>query len=133
MVLAPVETTSIGSAGSTSASRQTWMSGGAVQMACESVRRELLTRVAAPYDVSVHDLVLVDGRVCSLPGSGPGDEYLSIDLPLDEVTAEAVEADVVHRHAPTLPLEPMAKATLTCRSPCRPTGPSSMWIQTSGW
>ena len=105
VVLAPVETTSIGSAGSTSASRQTWMSGGAVQMACESVRRELLTRVATTHDVSVHDLMLVDGRVCSLPGSGSGAEYLPIDLPLEEATAEAVEADVVHRHAPTLPLD----------------------------
>ncbi len=105
VVLAPVETASIGSAGSTSASRQTWMSGGAVQLACESVRRELLTRVAATHDVSVHDLVLVDGRVCSLPGSGSGAEWVSVDLPLDEVTVEPVEADVVHRHAPTLPLD----------------------------
>lgn len=38
--------TSIGSAGSTSASRQTWMSGGAVQGACAEVRARLLERVA---------------------------------------------------------------------------------------
>ena len=48
VVLAPVETTSIGSAGSTSASRQTWMSGGAGQMAREAVRRERPGRGGGP-------------------------------------------------------------------------------------
>jgi CO/xanthine dehydrogenase Mo-binding subunit len=37
VLVAPADT-SIGSAGSTSASRQTWMSGGAVQAACQAVR-----------------------------------------------------------------------------------------------
>ena len=45
VVLAPADT-SIGSAGSTSASRQTWISGGAVQAAAEAVRQRLLERVA---------------------------------------------------------------------------------------
>ena len=97
VVLAPVETATIGSAGSTSASRQTWMSGGAVQMACEEVRTTLLVRVAAEYDVPVDDLVLVDGRVCSL--SGP------LDVDMTAVTIEPVTADVVHRHPPTSPLD----------------------------
>jgi xanthine dehydrogenase D subunit len=38
--------TSVGSAGSTSASRQTWMSGGAVQAACQSVLSDVLDHVA---------------------------------------------------------------------------------------
>jgi len=101
VVLAPAETSTIGSAGSTSASRQTWMSGGAVQLACEAVRREVLARVAAVHDVPVDDLVLVDGRVASLSDGGAG----GLDLPLEQVTAEPVEADVVHRHAPTMPLD----------------------------
>ena len=105
VILAPVETASIGSAGSTSASRQTWMSGGAVQLACVAVRRELLAGVAADHGVSADDLVLVDGRVISLPGDGSGDPDLSLDLSLEEVTVEPVEADVVHRHAPTSPLD----------------------------
>jgi CO/xanthine dehydrogenase Mo-binding subunit len=42
VIVAPAETASIGSAGSTSASRQTWMSGGAVQLACEEVRAQVL-------------------------------------------------------------------------------------------
>jgi CO/xanthine dehydrogenase Mo-binding subunit len=97
VVLAPVETTSIGSAGSTSASRQTWMSGGAVQLACETVRRELLAAVSATHGVSIDDLVLVDGRIVSLAGD--------LDLSLEELTVERVEAEVVHRHAPTSPLD----------------------------
>jgi xanthine dehydrogenase D subunit len=43
VVVAPAGTT-IGSAGSTSASRQTWMSGGAVQAACQAVRETLAER-----------------------------------------------------------------------------------------
>ena len=43
--LDPIDT-QVGSAGSTSASRQTWMSGGAVDAACRAVRDELLDRVA---------------------------------------------------------------------------------------
>ena len=39
--------TAIGSAGSTSASRQTWMSGGAVDAACRAVREDLFARVGA--------------------------------------------------------------------------------------
>ena len=46
VLLEPIDTT-VGSAGSTSASRQTWMSGGAVKMACDAVRDELLAAVAA--------------------------------------------------------------------------------------
>ena len=97
VLLAPAETTTIGSAGSTSASRQTWMSGGAVQKACGEVRAALLARVADSHDVPVDDLVLVDGRVASLSGS------LSVDLA--EASVQPLSADVVHRHAPTSPLD----------------------------
>ena len=38
--------TKVGSAGSTSASRQTWMSGGAVDAACRAVREKLFAHVA---------------------------------------------------------------------------------------
>jgi CO/xanthine dehydrogenase Mo-binding subunit len=40
-VLAPAETAAVGSAGSASASRMTWMAAGAVQAACRAVRDEL--------------------------------------------------------------------------------------------
>src|SRR5262249_36582961 len=48
VMLAPADT-SVGSAGSTSASRQTWMSGGAVDQACRAVRARLLEAVAARH------------------------------------------------------------------------------------
>jgi len=43
--------TSIGSAGSTSASRQTWMSGGAVDGACRLVRERLFEHVGRQHNV----------------------------------------------------------------------------------
>ncbi len=97
VVLEPASTAFIGSAGSTSASRQTWMSGGAVQLACEAVRRDLLARVADQYGVLVDDLALLDGRVVGLPN---GEEPT-----LAALTVEPLEATVVHQHAPTLPLD----------------------------
>ena len=51
VVLAPADT-SIGSAGSTSASRQTWISGGAVEAAAVAVRARLLAHVAARLGVA---------------------------------------------------------------------------------
>lgn len=58
-------TTRIGSAGSTSASRQTWMSGGAVDGACRYVRDRILAEVAtangiAPDRLSIDDTDIVD-------------------------------------------------------------------------
>jgi len=97
VVLEPASTADIGSAGSTSASRQTWMSGGAVQLACEAVRAEVLARMAADHGIDATDLGLVDGVVQGLPGGAIAT--------LAEATIEPVEASVVHRHAPTVPLD----------------------------
>jgi CO/xanthine dehydrogenase Mo-binding subunit len=44
IVIAPHTTASIGSAGSSSASRQTWMTAGAVRLACQAARTELSNR-----------------------------------------------------------------------------------------
>ncbi|MET0460546.1 MAG: molybdopterin cofactor-binding domain-containing protein, partial [Ilumatobacteraceae bacterium] len=52
--------TQIGSAGSTSASRQTWMSGGAVDAACRAVRERLFEHVGAMHGVDPLRLV-IDG------------------------------------------------------------------------
>lgn len=48
VVIAPHSTATVGSAGSTSASRQTWMTAGAVQLACRAVREELERRGGLP-------------------------------------------------------------------------------------
>jgi CO/xanthine dehydrogenase Mo-binding subunit len=97
VVLAPASTATVGSAGSTSASRQTWMSGGAVQAACEEVRTTLLTRIAAEHGVDPDELVLVDGRVMSLA--------CGLQIDLAEATAEPVESEVEFHHAPTSALD----------------------------
>ncbi len=59
VVLEPSDT-SIGSAGSTSASRQTWMSGGAVDGACRLVRERLFEHVGAMHNIEPINLI-IDG------------------------------------------------------------------------
>jgi xanthine dehydrogenase D subunit len=52
--------TQVGSAGSTSASRQTWMSGGAVQVACQAALAQLLDHVATKFELTRSELE-IDG------------------------------------------------------------------------
>jgi xanthine dehydrogenase D subunit len=97
VVLAPADT-SIGSAGSTSASRQTWMSGGAVKAAAEAVRDKMLVLLATEHGVDPATLSLDGDRVVSVDGS--------LDLAVisalgDQVIDETVE----YHHAPTFPLD----------------------------
>jgi xanthine dehydrogenase D subunit len=68
VVVAPADT-AIGSAGSTSASRQTMMSGGAVERACRTVRTQLLAHVARAHGVPVDDLDIVDDHIQSSTGT----------------------------------------------------------------
>jgi xanthine dehydrogenase D subunit len=89
--------TRVGSAGSSSASRQTYMTGGAVKLACEAVRERLFERVRegfgeGPESLSVEgENVVSDGRVV---------------VPLAEVLGlEGIEETVVHRHVETFPLD----------------------------
>jgi xanthine dehydrogenase D subunit len=90
------DTTSLGSAGSTSASRQTWMSGGAVDQACRAVRRQLLTFVAAGHGCVAGDLQLTTGRIV-----GP-----QVDVALAAAAAGQVfEATERFEHRVTQPLD----------------------------
>jgi CO/xanthine dehydrogenase Mo-binding subunit len=89
--------TRVGSAGSTSASRQTYMTGGAVKLACEAVRESLFEKVRDqlgenPAGLSIEgENVLSDGQVVA---------------PLAELLGgEDVEETVVHRHVETFPLD----------------------------
>ena len=97
VILAPASTASVGSAGSTSASRQTWMSGGAVKSACDEVRIKLLSRVAESHEIDVESLVIVDGGIASLSSD--------FSISLKEATSDPVEAEEVYRHTPTFPLD----------------------------
>ena len=98
VTLGPAQTATIGSAGSTSASRQTWMSGGAVEAACVAVRAQVLAHVAASRGVPVAELALVDGRIASADGS--------VDVAVAEAAPGVVfEATEEFHHHRTHPLD----------------------------
>src|SRR4029077_18851548 len=65
VLVAPADL-SLPSAGSTSASRQTWMSGASVEKACRAVRTQVLLDAAGTVGAEVGDLDIVDGRVVSV-------------------------------------------------------------------
>jgi len=91
--------TSIGSAGSSSASRQTYVTGGAVREACVRVRADLLARAAGLLDADPAALRLQAGTVVSdVDGA-----ILGLAAVLD---GDAVEHTVQWRHRPTWPLDP---------------------------
>ncbi|RKE06575.1 xanthine dehydrogenase molybdenum binding subunit apoprotein [Catellatospora citrea] len=94
VTIAPADT-AVGSAGSSSASRQTYMTGGAVRAACQAIRTRLLDRV----DGIAGELRLVDGRVVDAEGE------VVADL-ADVLGDEAIEETVQWRHRPTHPLDP---------------------------
>ena len=91
-VTVAVADTSVGSAGSTSASRQTYMTGGAVRAACIAVRERVLSRVGGAQ--------LVAGTVVNDLG-----EPL-VDL-ADVLRDGAIEETVQWRHRPTEALDPV--------------------------
>jgi xanthine dehydrogenase D subunit len=90
--------TSVGSAGSSSASRQTYITGGAVKAACEAVRARLVEAAADRYGVPADELSVSNGAVVA-----PRREALCdiSDLLLDGEIEETVE----WHHAPTFPLD----------------------------
>jgi xanthine dehydrogenase D subunit len=96
VVVAPKDTT-VGSGGSTSASRQTYVTGGAVKAACEAVRASVLTRAAAAFDRS--GLRLDGDKIVDVGG-----EVLA-DL-VEILGDDAVEETVEWRHRPTEPIDP---------------------------
>ncbi|MFI6876438.1 xanthine dehydrogenase family protein molybdopterin-binding subunit [Streptomyces sp. NPDC050400] len=95
--------TQVGSAGSTSASRQTYVTGGAVKNACELVREKVLEigrRKMGSYHPSwaTAELLLESGKVVT-----DGGEVLA-DL-VDVLEGEAVEVEEEWRHRPTEPFD----------------------------
>ena len=87
VVIQPADT-SVGSAGSSSASRQSYVTGGAVKAACEAVRTEFAARAEAR------------GLGPRLPTELAGDE-------LAAVLAEPIEHTVEWRHRPTRSIDPL--------------------------
>ena len=98
VILEPPTTVGIGSAGSSSASRQAWMSGGAVQAACLAVRDRLLESVATTCGKARETLEIVPGRVVSSDGE--------IELSVSEALgAQVLEETIEFHHAPTTELD----------------------------
>jgi xanthine dehydrogenase D subunit len=88
--------TAVGNAGSSSASRQTWVTGGAVRDACLATRRELVRRAAELASCAEDEVGLeVDG--VRTPTS---------EIPFSEVIGtEPIESTSVFRPRPTEPLD----------------------------
>jgi xanthine dehydrogenase D subunit len=102
-VVEPADTVGIDSAGSSSASRQTWMSGGAVLRAARLVADQVRSALAERLGVPPASLVLTDdGRIVGA-GTGGG---LALDMTVAEAAGDrAFESTAVHRHRPTYPLD----------------------------
>jgi xanthine dehydrogenase D subunit len=97
VVLEPMDT-SIGSAGSSSASRQTWMSGGAVDAACRAVRERLFEAVAEAHGV--------DPLRLAIEGTDVVDDTAWRRVPVAEASASRVfEETVEFHHRPTEALD----------------------------
>ena len=95
--LEPIDT-AIGSAGSTSASRQTWMSGGAVDAACRKVRERLFEHVAARHGLTPVQL--------AIEGTDVVDTIGSLRIPVAALCDDAVfDETVEYHHRPTEELD----------------------------
>ena len=91
--------TGVGSGGSTSASRQTYVTGGAVKAACEAVRARLLRLAQLRFGGALADLRLENGHVLSAVAGKLG--------PVAEVLGgEVLDETVQWRHRPTEPVDP---------------------------
>ncbi|MEV0375401.1 molybdopterin cofactor-binding domain-containing protein [Streptomyces sp. NPDC050636] len=97
--------TRVGSAGSTSASRQTYMTGGAVKNTCEAVREKVLEIGRAKFGTyhpawATAELLLEGGKVVT-----DGGEVLA-EL-ADVLEGEAVDLELEFRHRPTEAFDPV--------------------------
>jgi xanthine dehydrogenase D subunit len=98
VVVSPADT-AVGSGGSTSASRQTYVTGGAVKAACERIRERVFILARRHLGRTVAGLRLAGGTVVSeAEGSlGPIGEFVGGDV---------IEETVEWRHRPTYPIDP---------------------------
>src|SRR5215211_2472019 len=82
--------TGMGSSGSSSASRQTYMTGGAVKMACQAVRARIFEKVREEFGEDPGGLSLDDGKVFS--------EGRVMLVPLDELLGDEVIEETSEFH-----------------------------------
>ncbi len=98
VIIVPKDT-AIGSAGSTSASRQTYVTGGAIKSACEIIRERLFKKIADRLGPATTGLRLADNQVWS-------DAAEPLGTIADFAGDEAFEETVQWRHRPTEPIDP---------------------------
>jgi CO/xanthine dehydrogenase Mo-binding subunit len=91
--------TSVGSGGSTSASRQTYMTGGAVQAACQQIRERVFALAQRRFGRTAPDLRLADGDVVS-------EREGRVASLAELLGGDAIEETVQWRHRPTFPVDP---------------------------
>lgn len=91
--------TQVGSAGSTSASRQSYVTGGAVRAACREVADEVRRRTAARTGADGDGLRLAGGKVVGADGT-------PVAALADVVGEDRIERTVEWRHRPTRPIDP---------------------------
>jgi xanthine dehydrogenase D subunit len=90
----------VGDAGSSSASRQSYMTGGAVKAACEAVRADVLALARERLGGTSEDLSLVGGKVMS---ASAGTLATVADILGDRV----VERTREYHHRPTVAMDPV--------------------------
>lgn len=98
VTIAPADN-QVGDSGSSSASRQTYMTGGAVKAACEAVRQRVLALAQAEFGPSL-GLRLVGGKVVS----SRGEVLAAIVDVLDEGVIEETRE---YHHRPTTGMDPV--------------------------
>jgi xanthine dehydrogenase D subunit len=91
--------TQVGNAGSTDASRQTWMTGGAVMRACRAVSQRVLELAAERFDEPVDHFKLGAGEVISAATG-------AVIAPLTQLLDDPIEETREFRHRKTYPVDP---------------------------
>jgi xanthine dehydrogenase D subunit len=92
--------TGVPSSGSSSASRQTWMTGGAVRTACEAARARVLAMVVERLGKDPGDLSLAGDKVFSA-------SLGAVAAIADVLGNDVVEEERTYRHRKTFPLDPV--------------------------
>jgi CO/xanthine dehydrogenase Mo-binding subunit len=98
-VIVHPKNTDVGSAGSSSASRQTYMTGGAVKLACEAVRDRLLTMASQKLGRTLDGATLSGGKIVDFDGS-------VVMTLVDVLGADVVNETREYHHRPTQELDP---------------------------
>lgn len=98
VVILPADT-AVGNGGSTSASRQTYVTGGAVKAACEAVRERVFELATRKLGCDRHGLSVEGGKLVS------EEEGVLADL-ADLLGDEVIEQTTEWRHRPTTVIDP---------------------------